>query len=103
MEIKKIYDEVKDLQAKKDTDMNAKSDLRHILNNSISTVLEYVSTKCGHKFSLFKEGQNYDSMLNPINTQVRKTKEEVLAELDSIGSDEDIKQVKFIIESYLDL
>ena len=97
-DLKKYYDDVLELneeglevndKKRKDLDSKFKDKIRKYLPSS----LNIINSNFNCKFSLYKEGQDFDASFKMIETKVRKTKEEVSLELMNLRNSVDINSL----------
>lgn len=86
IDIKKYYEELNSLEPsdnlerdKKNVDAKFKDKVRKLLPSCLKIINEAFNCK----FSIYKEGKDYDAGLKLVDTKVKKTKEEVASELDN--------------------
>ena len=84
---------------KNDLDNKFKDKIRKYLPSSLNIVNTYFNCK----FSLYKEGQTYDSKFNLIPSKVKKSKQEVVNELIGLEQNSNISSISQSDKRQLDL
>lgn len=84
VDLKKYYEELQKVVLSEESEKQKKeldSIFKDKVRKYLPTCLNIVNTNFNCKFSLYKEGKDYDSAMRMVDTKVKKTKEEVENEL----------------------
>ena len=89
IDLKKYYEELNKILPSEDSEKQKKeldSKFKDKVRKYLPTCLNIVNSNFNCKFSLYKEGKDYDASLKMVDTKVKKTKEEVELELNNYYS-----------------
>ena len=97
LDLKKYTEDLNELKTSGETDDKKIKDLGEQFRNKVRkylpTCLNIINTNFGCKFSLYKVGKDYNAALKVVETNVRKSKEEIENELNSMKASKDLNSL----------
>ena len=105
-DLKNYYKELTELDTLTDHEAEKKaidSKFKDKVRKYLPTCLNVINSTFNCKFSIYKEGKDYNASLQLVDTKVKKTKEEVQAELASFQNYVDINSLQPNDRAQLDL
>ena len=95
LDCKKYFEDIEEIKASSDPEETKKikelgEKFRDKIRKYLPTCLNIINSNFDCKFSLYKVGKDYNAAFKVIETNVRKTKQEVEAELQSLRNTKDI-------------
>lgn len=98
LDCKKYFEDLEELKASNSPDMDKKikelgEKFRDKVRKYLPTCLNIINSNFGCKFSLYKVGKDYNAAFKVIETNVKKTKDEVESELEALRSTRDISSL----------
>ena len=108
VDCQKFYDELKELNESGDPEIEQKtkdlnSKFRDKIRKYLPTCLNIINTNFNCKYSLYKVGKDYNAAFKVIETNVKKTKEEVENELQAFKNSIDFNALDGNVKSQIDL
>jgi hypothetical protein len=108
LDLKKYLEDLNELKASNDPELDKKirdlgEQFRNKVRKYLPTCLNIINTNFGCKFSLYKVGKDYNAAFKVVETNVRKSKEEVENELNALKASKDLTTLSPQVLSQIDL
>jgi len=108
LDLNKYLEDLKELKASNDPELDKKikdlgEQFRNKVRKYLPTCLNIINTNFGCKFSLYKVGKDYNAAFKVVETNVRKSKEEVENELAALKASKDLTTLSPQVVSQIEL